>query len=176
MFCNRLNVWCLVASLTSWWSRLRELLFFWESERVSRAEGSAKGRECRLESSLTPARMSPPTLDTCVVEEEEEDDEEEEVGALGTGLEFQSARGRFGGVGGSLSRGSPGVQGKGRLCSRASEAVPDVSGRSGGGGGGRSRSDGGSGRGLSLWWDAAWGGQSRRELIYTTLKIKNYWK
>lgn len=100
--------------LTSWWSRLRELLFFWESERVSIAEGSAKGRECLLDSSLTPARMSPPRLETCV--DEEDDDDEEEVGALGTGLVFQSDMGRFGGVGGSLSRGvSPGVLGKGLL-------------------------------------------------------------
>lgn len=85
------------------------------------------------------------------MDEEEEGDEEDEVGALGTGLEFHSARGRFGGVGGSLSRvDSPGVQGRGRLCSRPSEAVPDAGGRSGGGGGGRSLSAGGSGRGLSL--------------------------
>lgn len=84
-------------------------------------------------------------------EEDEDEDDEDEVGALGTGLEFHSPMGRFGGVGGSLSRGgSPGVQGKGRLCSRPSEAVPDVRGRSGGGGGGRSLSAGGSGRGLSL--------------------------
>lgn len=105
-----------------------------------------------MDSSLTPARMSPPRLETWVDEEEDEEDEEEEVGALGTGLEFQSVRGRFGGVGGSLSRGgSPGVQGKGRLCSRPSGAVPAAWGRSGGGGGGRSRSAGGRGRGLSLW-------------------------
>lgn len=150
------GVWCCVVALTSWWSRLRELLFFWESERVSRAEGSAKGRECRLESSLTPARMSPPKLDTWVDEEDEEEDEEDEVGALGTGRVFQSAIGRFGGAGGSLSRrGSPGVQGNGRLCIRPSGPVPAVWGRSGGGGGGRSLSAGGRGRGLSLWWDAA---------------------
>lgn len=130
-------------------------MFFCESERVSREEGSAKGRECRLESSLTPARMSPPRLDTWVDEDDEEEEEDAEVGALGTGLEFHSVRGRFGGVGGSLSLGggSPGVQGKGRLCSRPSEDGTDVIGRSGGGGGGRSLSAGGSGRGLSLWWD-----------------------
>lgn len=73
------------------------------------------------------------------------------MGALGTGREFQSVRGRFGGAGGSLSRGgSPGVLGSGRLCNRPSEAVPAEWGRSGGGGGGRSRSAGGRGRGLSL--------------------------
>lgn len=82
--------------------------------------------------------------------------DEEEEGALGTGREFQSARGLFGGAGGSLSRGaSPGVQGKGRLCKRTSAAAPAECGRSGGGGGGRSLSAGGRGRGLSLWWDAA---------------------
>lgn len=119
---------------------------------MSRAEGSAKGRECLLDSSLTPARMSPPRLETCVDEEDDEDEEEEEVGALGTGLEFQSDIGRFGGVGGSFSRGdSPGVLGKGRLCNLASGAGPTVWGLSGGGGGGRSRSAGGRGRGLSLW-------------------------
>lgn len=118
---------------------------------MSRAEGSAKGRECRLESSRTPARASPPTLETWVDDEDEGEDEEEEVGALGTGREFQSVSGRFGGAGGSLSRGgSPGVLGKGRLCSRPSEAAPDVWGRSGGGGGGRSLRAGGRGRGLSL--------------------------
>lgn len=119
---------------------------------MSRAEGSAKGRECLLESSLTPARRSTPRLETCVDEEDEEEDEEdEEVGALGTGREFQSASGRFGGGGGCLSRvGSPGVQGSGRLCSRPSGADPAVWGRSGGGGGGRSLSAGGRGRGLSL--------------------------
>ena len=59
--------------------------------------------------------MSPPRLDTWV-DEDDEDEEDEEIGALGTGLEFQSAKGRFGGVGGSLSRGgSPGVHGRGRL-------------------------------------------------------------
>lgn len=134
-----------------------------ESDRGSRAEGSAKGRECRLESSLTPARRSTPRPETWLdedaekeeeEEEEEEDDddeEEEEMGALGTGREFHSAGGRFGGVGGSLSRrGSPGVQGKGRLCTRPSGAAPTVWGRSGGGGG-RSRSAGRRGRGLSLW-------------------------
>lgn len=106
---------CFVVALTSWWSRLRELLF-WESERASMAEGSAKGRECLLESSLTPARKSPPRQGNWVDEEDTEEDDEEEVGALGTGLEVQSDRGRFGGVGGSLSRGgSPGVLGKGRL-------------------------------------------------------------
>lgn len=84
-------------------------------------------------------------------EEDDDDDEEDEFGALGTGLAFHSAMVRFGGVGGSFSRGgSPGVQGKGRLCSLTSEAVPDARGRSGGGGGGRSLSAGGSGRGLSL--------------------------
>lgn len=104
-----------------------------------------------MESSLTPARMSPPRVETWVDDEDEEEDEEEELGALGTGREFQSARGRFGGVGGSLSRGgSPGVQGKGRLGSRPSGAAPAVWGRSGGGGGGRSLSAGGRGRGLSL--------------------------
>lgn len=119
---------------------------------MSRAEGSAKGRECRLESSLTPARTSPPRLETWVDDEDEGEEEEEVVGALGTGREFQSARGRFGGAGGALSRGgSPGVLGKGRLCSRPSEAVPAEWGRSGGGGGGRSLSAGGRGRGLSLW-------------------------
>lgn len=91
---------------------------------MSKAEGSANGRECRLESSLTPARMSTPRPETWV-DEEDEEDEEEEVGALGTGREFQSDRGRFGGAGGSLSRGgSPGVQGNGRLGSRPSGAVP----------------------------------------------------
>lgn len=61
--------------------------------------------------------MSPPKLDTCVDEEEDDEDEDEdEMGALGTGLEFQSERGRLGGVGGSLSRrGSTGVEGRGRL-------------------------------------------------------------
>lgn len=118
---------------------------------MSRAEGSAKGRECRLESSLTPARISPPRLETWMDDEDEGDEQEEEVGALGTGREFQSAMGRFGGAGGALSReGSPGVLGNGRLCSRPSEAVPAEWGRSGGGGGGRSLSAGGSGRGLSL--------------------------
>lgn len=141
-----------MVSLTSGWSRLRELLFFCESERLSRVEGSAKGRECLLESSLTPARMSPPKLETWVDEEDDEEDEEEDVGALGTGRDIHSPRGRFGGVGGSLSRGgSAGVQGKGRLWSRPSEADPAGWGRSGGGGGGRSRSAGGRGRGLSLW-------------------------
>lgn len=83
---------------------------------MSMAEGNAKGRECLLDSSLTPARMSPPRLETSVDEEDDDDEEEEKVGALGTGLEFQSGMGRFGGVGGSLSRGgSPGVLGKGRL-------------------------------------------------------------
>jgi len=90
-------------------------LFFGESDRGSRAEGSANGRECLLDSSLTPVPMSPPRLDTWV-DEDDEDEEDEEIGALGTGLEFQSAKGRFGGVGGSLSRGgSPGVHGRGRL-------------------------------------------------------------
>lgn len=145
------NVTLVCAALTSGWSRLRELLFFWVSVRVSRAEGSASGRECRLESSLTPARMSPPIPDTWVDDEDEGEDEEEEVGALGTGREFQSASGRFGGAGGGLSRGgSPGVLGNGRLCSLPSEAVPAGWGRSGGGGGGRSLSAGGRGRGLSL--------------------------
>lgn len=131
---------------------------------MSRAEGSARGRECLLESSLTPARRSTPRLETCVVEEDEEEEDEEEVGALGTGREFQSASGRLGGAGGSLSRmGSPGVQGKGRLCSRPSGVFPAVWGRSGGGGGGRSLSAGGRGRGLSLWWDAAWREETEKE-------------
>lgn len=119
---------------------------------MSRVEGSARGRECRLESSRTPARRSTPRLDTWVHEEEEVDDEQPEVGALGTGREFQSVRGRLGGAGGSLSRGaSPGVQGSGLLCSRPSGPAPlGWGGRSGGGGGGRSRSAGGRGRGLSL--------------------------
>lgn len=84
---------------------------------MSSAEGSANGRECLLDSSRTPARRSPPRPEDWVDEEDEEDDDDDdEVGALGTGLEFQSAIGRFGGVGGSLSRGvSPGVQGNGRL-------------------------------------------------------------
>lgn len=86
------------------------------------------------------------------MEEEEGEEEDDEAGALGTGREFQSVRGRLGGAGGSLSRGgSPGVLGSGRLCSRPSDAVPVEWGRSGGGGGGRSRSAGGRGRGLSLW-------------------------
>lgn len=157
-------VWRYVVPLTSCWSRLRELLFFCESGRLSRAEGNAKGRECRLDSSLTPARMSPPRLETWDEDDDEEEDEEEDVGALGTGREFQSASGLFGGAGGSLSRwGSPGVQGKGRLCSRASVTVPAEWGRSGGGGGGRSLSAGGRGRGLSLWWDAAWSVETGRE-------------
>lgn len=140
----------MCVALTSWWSRLRELLFLCASVRVSRAEGSASGRECRLDSSRTPPRRSAPRPDTWVEEEDEEDedeDEEVEVGALGTGLEFQSDRGRLGGAGGSLS---PGVQGKGRLWSRPSGPAPVAWGRSGGGGGGRSRSAGGRGRGLSL--------------------------
>lgn len=85
------------------------------------------------------------------MDEEEGEEDDDEVGALGTGREFQSVIGRFGGAGGSLSRGgSPGVLGSGRLCNRPSEAVPAEWGRSGGGGGGRSRSTGGRGRGLSL--------------------------
>lgn len=87
---------------------------------------------------------------------DDDDGEEVEVGALGTGLEFHSARGRLGGAGGSLSRcASPGVQGKGRLCTRTSATGPDECGRSGGGGGGRSLRAGGRGRGLSLWRDDA---------------------
>lgn len=150
----------LAVALTSWWSRLSEL-FFSESERVSRAEGSAKGSECLLDSSRTPARRSPPSAEPWAAAVVSGEDEEEETGALGTGREFQSVRGRLGGAGGGLSRAcSPGVLGSGRLCSRPSEAVAAAWGRSGGGGGGRSLSAGGSGRGLSLWLDAAWRGET----------------
>lgn len=130
---------------------------------MSRAEGSARGSECLLDSSRAPARKSTPGPEPWVDVEVRGEDEEEETGALGTGREFQSVRGRLGGAGGSLSRwGSPGVLGSGRLCSRPSGPIPPEWGRSGGGGGGRSLSAGGSGRGLSLWLDAAWSGETEQ--------------
>lgn len=99
-------------------------MFFSESERVSRAEGSASGSECLLDSSRTPARRSPPRAEPWADAEVSGEDDEDETGALGTGREFQSVSGRLGGVGGSLSRScSPGVHGRGRLWSRPSEVV-----------------------------------------------------
>lgn len=134
--------WCKygMSVLTSWWSRLGGPLFRGPSVLASSVEGSWRGRECLLESSRDP--RDSPLAGGC-------------EGALGTGREFQSGMLRLGGVGGSLSRGgSPGVLGRGRLGSRLSEPVGW--GRSGGGGGGRSLRAGGSGNGLSLWWDGAW--------------------
>lgn len=100
-------------------------------------EGSEKGSECRLESSL-PAQGSALLTAT--------------PGALGMGLAGHRSPWRLEGSGGGLSLSllgqSPGVQGRGRRCGRLS--VPRACGRSGGGGGGRSRSVGGIGRGLSL--------------------------
>lgn len=70
-------------------------------------EGKEKGRECRLVNSR-PAQGSPGLGVT--------------TGTLGTGRGSQDSPRRLEGTGGSLSLDgeSPGVQGKGRLCGRAS--------------------------------------------------------
>lgn len=98
-------------------------------------EGSEKGSECRLDSSLPAQGSAAPTATP---------------GALGMALAGHRSPWRLEGSGGGLSLPgqSPGVQGRGRRCGRLS--VPREGGRSGGGGGGRSRSVGGMGRGLSL--------------------------